>query len=176
MPRSVALAPHDPQWSDRAEALIAALRAAAPEAFAALHHIGSTAVPGLAAKPVIDLLGETGSPAGIEAARAALERLGWRWRGENGVAGRRYFTRDDPATGERAAHLHVHAAGDPMIAWHLAFRDRLRAEPETAAAYAREKARCAALHPGDSGAYAACKKAWTDRVAGEAVAVRASDD
>ncbi|MFN3669751.1 MAG: GrpB family protein [Brevundimonas sp.] len=58
-----------------------------------------------------------------------------------------------------------------MIAWRLAFRDRLRAEPETAAAYGRVKARCAARHPGDSGAYAACKKVWTDRVAGEAVRV-----
>lgn len=169
MPRPVALAPHDPQWAVRAAALIADLRAAAPGAFTALHHIGSTAVPGLAAKPVIDLLGEAESLAAIEAARPALEALGWRWRGENGAAGRRYFTMDDPETGERAAHLHGHAAGDPMIAWHLAFRDRLRAEPETAAAYAREKARCAALHPGDSEAFAACKKAWTDQVAGEAV-------
>jgi len=166
MPRPVALTPHDPQWADRAVALIAGLRAAAPGAFIALHPIGSTAVPGLGAKPVIDLLGEADDLAAIE---GALEGLGWRWRGENGAAGRRYFTLDDPETGARAAHLHVHAAGDPMIAWHLAFRDRLRAEPETAAAYEAEKRRCAALHPGDSGAYAACKTAWTDRVAGEAV-------
>jgi GrpB-like predicted nucleotidyltransferase (UPF0157 family) len=172
MPRPVALSPHDPQWADRAAALITPLQAAAPDAFIALHHIGSTAVPGLVAKPVVDLLGETESLAAIGAARPALEALGWRWRGENGVAGRRYFTMDDPQTGERSAHLHVHAAGDPMIPWHLAFRDRLRAEPETAEAYAREKARCAALHPGDSGAYAACKKAWTDRVAAEAVGYR----
>jgi GrpB-like predicted nucleotidyltransferase (UPF0157 family) len=99
---------------------------------------------------------------------------GRRWRGENGAAWRRSFTLDDPQTGARAAHLHGHAAGDPMIAWHLAFRDRLRAEPETAAAYRREKARCAARHPRDSGAYAACKKAWTDRVAGEAVGGRSA--
>jgi GrpB-like predicted nucleotidyltransferase (UPF0157 family) len=171
MPRPVALAPWTSDWAVRAEALIAALRTAAPGTLMALYHIGSTAVPGLAAKPVIDLLGEADSLAAIEAARPALEALGWRWRGENGAAGRRYFTMDDPETGERSAHLHVHAAGDPMIAWHLAFRDRLRAEPETAAAYGREKARCAALHPGDSGAYAACKKAWTDQVAAEAVAV-----
>lgn len=170
MPRPVALSPHDPQWAVRAAALIADLRAAAPGVFAALHHIGSTTVPGLVAKPVIDLLGEVADLAAVEAARPALEAAGWRWRGENGAAGRRYFTLDDPETAARAAHLHVHAAGDPMIPWHLAFRDRLRAEPETAEAYAREKARCAARHPGDSGAYAACKRAWTDRVAGEAVA------
>ena len=173
MPRPVALAPHDPQWAVRAEALIAALHA--PGVFIALHHIGSTAVPGLAAKPVIDLLGETGDLARIEASRPALEGLDWRWRGENGEAGRRYFTRDDPETGARDVHLHVYAAGDPMIAWHLAFRDRLRAEPETAEAYGREKARCAARHPGDSGAYAACKTAWTDRVAGEAVRAWGAD-
>jgi GrpB-like predicted nucleotidyltransferase (UPF0157 family) len=107
-----------------------------------------------------------------EAVRPALEGLGWRWRGENGAAGRRYLTRDDPATGARAAHLHVHAAGDPMIPWHLAFRDRLRADPAAAAAYLREKQRCAGLHPGDSGAYAACKKAVTDGMAREAVVVR----
>ena len=169
MPRPVALSPWNSHWAVRAGALIVELQAAAPGLFVAVHHIGSTAVPGLMAKPVIDLLGVTGSLALIEAARPALEGLGWRWRGENGAAGRRYFTRDDPEMGERAAHLHVHAAGDPMIAWHLAFRDRLRAEPETAEAYGREKARCAALHPGDSGAYAACKKAWTDGVAREAV-------
>jgi GrpB-like predicted nucleotidyltransferase (UPF0157 family) len=174
MPRPVVLADPDPQWPLRAETLIAALRAAAPEAFVALHHIGSTAVPGLQSKPVIDLLGETGRLAMIDAARSALKGLGYRWRGENGATGRRYFTRDDPETGAREVHLHVHATGDPMLAWHLDFRDRLRAEPETTEAYAREKARCAALHPDDSGAYAACKKEWTDRVAAEAVRGAAS--
>lgn len=169
MPRPVVLADPDPSWADRAEALIAGLHAAAPGAFTALHHIGSTAIPGLAAKPVIDLLGETADLTTIDAARPALEATGFRWRGENGVAGRRYLTRDDPHTGARAVHLHIHAAGDPMIPWHLAFRDRLRAEPETAAAYEAEKRRCAALHPDDSGVYAACKKAWTEGVVKGAV-------
>lgn len=169
MPRLVTLAPYTPQWKVRAEALIADLHAAAPQTFQAVHHVGSTAVPGLRAKPVIDLLGETGSLAMIDAARPALEGLGYRWRGENGLAGRRYFTWDDPETGVRGVHLHVYAARDPALAWHLAFRDRLRADPATAAAYVREKERCAVLHPDDSGAYAACKKVWTDRVAGEAL-------
>ncbi len=169
MPRTVTLSPWTSHWTVRAGALIADVHAAAPGAFTAVHHVGSTAVPGLMAKPVIDLLGETGDLAMIEAARPALEGLGWRWRGENGVAGRRYFTWDDPDTGARGVHLHVYAVGDPALAWHLAFRDRLRADPVTAAAYEREKQRCAALHPDDSGAYAACKKAWTDRVAAEAV-------
>lgn len=167
--RPVALAPYTSNWAVQAAALIESIHAAAPSVFQAVHHIGSTAVPGLPAKPVIDLLGETGSLALIDAARPALEALGYRWRGENGMAGRRYLTWDDPDTGARGVHLHVYAARDPALAWHLAFRDRLRAEPETAEAYEREKARCAALHPDDSGAYAACKKAWTNGVAAEAV-------
>lgn len=171
MPRPVTLVPHSPLWANEADALIAALEATVPGVFVALHHIGSTAVPGLMAKLVIDLLAEAQTLSAIEAARPSLEALGWRWRGENGVSGRRYLTRDDPQTGHRTAHLHIHAVGDPMIPWHLAFRDRLRAEPATAAAYGREKARCAALHPDDSAAYVACKKAWTDRVASEAVQI-----
>ena len=160
MPRPVELVPYDPQWPVRAEALIAELRAAAPGVFEALHHAGSTAVSGLAAKPVIDLLGTTGQLSQIEAARPALAALGYRWRGENGITGRRYFTRDDPDTGTRRVHLHVHASDDPAVARHLAFRDRLRAEPGLAEAYLAEKRRCAALHPGDSGAYTACKAGW----------------
>lgn len=171
MPRPVTLVPNSPLWAIEADALIADLGAAAPGVFIALHHIGSTAVAGLMAKPVIDLLAEAQTLSAIDAARPALEALGWRWRGENGVAGRRYLTRDDPVTGHRTAHLHIHAVGDPIIPWHLAFRDRLRAEPATAAAYGQEKARCAALHPNDSAAYAPCKKAWTDRVASEAVQI-----
>lgn len=56
MPRPVTLSPWSPDWGGRAEALIAEIAAAAPGVFLALHHVGSTAVPGLVAKPVIDLL------------------------------------------------------------------------------------------------------------------------
>lgn len=153
---------------------IADLSAAAPGVFLALHHVGSTAVPGVAAKPVIDLLGEVEALSEVEAVRSVLEALGYSWRGENGVVGRRYFTWEDPQTDERGVHLHVHEVTDPAVPWLLAFRDRLRGEPDTAATYEREKRRCAALHPGDSGAYTTCKKAWTDGVAAEAVRARRS--
>lgn len=169
MPRPVALASYDPRWTFRAVELASEIRAAAPDVFIAIHHVGSTAVPGLSAKPVIDLLGEVGSLAAIDSARSVLEGLGYRWRGESGLAGRRYLTRDNPETGARGVHLHAYASNDPAIPWHLAFRDRLRAEPAAAAAYLNEKQRCAARHPDDSGAYTACKRAWIDRVASEAL-------
>ncbi len=110
MPRPVVLVAHDPAWAARAEGLIAALHAAVPRVFGAVHHMGSTAIPGLPAKPVIDLLAEVEGLEALEGARGALAGLGWRRRGENGLAGRRYFTRDDPETGTRAAQLHVYRA------------------------------------------------------------------
>lgn len=129
------------------------------DALLAVHHIGSTAVPGLPAKPIVDLLAVVTDLAMLDLHRTAMAARGYRWRGENGEPGRRYFTRDDDA-GHRCLHLHAYAAGAARIAAHLAFRDRLRAEPLLARDYAEEKARCAALHPLDSAAYTACKAGW----------------
>lgn len=83
------------------------------------------------------------NPSVANARRRSDRRPPWR-RGGLFVRG--------PTAGACAAHLHVHATGDPMIPWRLAFRDRLRAEPAVATACAQEKARRAALHPDDSAA------------------------
>jgi GrpB-like predicted nucleotidyltransferase (UPF0157 family) len=156
---TVHLAPADPAWAAafaaERERLWAALRGLA----AVVEHVGSTAVPGLPAKPILDLL--IGRPAGSEVAAyvAALEAAGYRYRGEHGIPGRHYFVRD--ASDKRRTH-HIHLVEHDGELWrsHLAFRDYLRRVPARAAAYAALKQELAERHRNDRAAYTAGKSAF----------------
>lgn len=170
-PRPVRLTPYDPLWAEQASAEAARVLRACDPAMISVHHIGSTSIPGIVAKPVLDLLGVATALADLDAKAAALGELGYASRGEHGIVGRRYFTLDG-VSGERRAQLHCFARGDPGIERHLAFRDHLRGRPELAHEYEREKVRCATRHPEDSLAYTECKDAWIRRVQAEALALR----
>jgi GrpB-like predicted nucleotidyltransferase (UPF0157 family) len=135
--------PHDPTWAAAFAREAQAIAAALGGQQIALHHMGSTAIAGILAKPIIDLLGVTDDLAGIDRNRQAFESLGYEVMGAYGIEGRRYFRKVD-GQGRRTHHLHIYAAGSAHIERHLAFRDYLRAHPERAAAYSELKARLTA--------------------------------
>ena len=116
----------------------------------ALFHIGSTSVPGLMAKPVIDILLEVHRLSDLDEQSHQLEKLGYEVMGENGIPGRRYFRKGGET---RTHHIHAFQTGDPGLTRHLAFRDYLRAHPHKAQAYGNLIAEIAERHPNDIDRY-----------------------
>jgi GrpB-like predicted nucleotidyltransferase (UPF0157 family) len=157
-PIPVFLAVYNPEWPQMAAAHAARLRVLGP-VLVTVHHIGSTSVPGLAAKPIIDLMPLVTDLTELDRDRLRVEGLGYDWHGEFGIPGRRYCTLSDEA-GNRVAQFHFFRADSPQVARHLAFRDYLRARPEVASAYETEKRRARDLYPNDSHAYTDEKGAW----------------
>ncbi len=156
--RPVHLVRHDPTWAAQAAAESQRIAQAIGPTLIRIEHVGSTAIPGIVAKPVIDLLPMVRSLAALDARRPQVEALGYVWRGEFGIPGRRYCPRD--VAGVRRFHAHCLAEGDREIARMLVFRDYLRAHPDEARGYETAKREAAAAHPGDTQAYNVHKEPW----------------
>ncbi|HEY4114693.1 MAG TPA: GrpB family protein [Rhizomicrobium sp.] len=167
---AVELCPHSPAWAEIAAEETARLKAALGNVLLTVHHIGSTAIPGILAKPIVDLIPVVTDLPALDAQETAIRALGYKWYGEFGLAGRRYCTLSDPVTGKRKVQLHCYAEGAEEMPRHLVFRDYLRAHPAIAKEYETEKLRAAALHPDDTLAYNAAKNEWIKRAEREALA------
>lgn len=144
---------HDPDWSRRFEAEARVVGAALGPAAVAVDHIGSTAIPDICAKPIIDMLVEATSVEALDYRTGSMEAVGYEAMGEFGIPGRRYFRKDNEA-GVREYHVHAFTAGSDGAARHLAFRDYLRAHQDVAREYARLKMALAKQHPADREGYA----------------------
>lgn len=169
--RVVTIVPFDPAWTTAFQAEKQAL-AALLGAQAHIHHIGSTAVPGLCAKPIIDILIEVPDVAPLDALAEGFRALGYQPRGENGIAGRRYFVKGAP---QRTHHVHAFAVGSPEVIRHLALRDFLRQQPEARDAYAKAKQQAAAACGGDTRRYVALKDAAVKALETQALARQQPD-
>ena len=162
------IVPHDPAWAAYFAEEAAFLSTLFGGDASAIHHMGSTAVPGISAKPVVDVLIEATSLSAIDAHAGGLAGAGYEARGEYGIPGRRYFKRSaiEDAVG---FHLHFYLAGNEQIKRHLAFRDYLILKPDIADQYQNLKhALCfedGRLKPN----YQARKKSFVDRFALEAL-------
>jgi GrpB-like predicted nucleotidyltransferase (UPF0157 family) len=157
---AVELATYSADWAKSAAQEAARIKDAIGGVVVIVHHIGSTSIPGIRAKPILDLMPLVSSLAELDAARAKLESLGYEWFGEYGIPGRRYCKRDDSKTGKRLVQLHFFEAQSPEVMRHLAFRDYLRMHPDMARAYEAEKLRAQRRHPSNSHAYSDAKSAW----------------
>ena len=122
-----------------------------------IHHIGSTSVVGLKAKPIIDIMPVVKDINQIDRLKEQMEELGYEALGEYGISGRRYFRKGGY---DRTHHLHVFAHGCGNIGRHLTFRDYLRAKPDIASRYSELKAELASHHPNDIIAYMNGKDAF----------------
>jgi GrpB-like predicted nucleotidyltransferase (UPF0157 family) len=147
----VRLEQYDPAWPD----LFAAEAERLQKFFAAaglvvtLEHSGSTAIPGLAAKPILDILGGYAEGTPVAEYIDVLTAAGYIHRGEQGIPGREFFRRGNP----RSYHLHLTRIDGPFWRDHLTFRNRLRANDALRDAYAALKHDLAARFPRDREAY-----------------------
>jgi GrpB-like predicted nucleotidyltransferase (UPF0157 family) len=148
------VADYDPAWPGRFAALAAGLRTALGPVAERIDHIGSTAVPGLAAKPVIDIQVSVAALEPVTPFRRPLERLGYVYRADNTERTKRYF-REPPGTPR--THVHVRRTGSFSQQFPLLLRDYLRSHPQAAAEYQAVKLRLAARYPADRHAYADAK-------------------
>jgi GrpB-like predicted nucleotidyltransferase (UPF0157 family) len=166
MPDDIRIVDYDPAWPQRAAVEIGRIAPALGPLALRVEHIGSTSVPGLAAKPILDFL------VVVDALDRAyvepLERLGYQFTPFADSPHRHFFGR--PPERPRTHHVHVVAAGTHEERTHLAFRDHLRTHPEAAREYAAAKRVAATAHPTDIFAYTDAKAAIVERIEAEALA------
>jgi GrpB-like predicted nucleotidyltransferase (UPF0157 family) len=162
MPRKVELNQSDSTWgmafteeSLRISALLS------PE-IVSIHHIGSTAIPGISAKPIIDILVEVTDIDRIDGYNEHMGSLGYIPRGEHGIQGRRFFIK--PSEDFRTHHVHIYQTGNPEIEPHLRFRDYLIAHPNEAQIYSQLKEDLALRYPDDIHAYMDGKKEYIEGI------------
>ncbi|MDQ3711997.1 MAG: GrpB family protein [Acidobacteriota bacterium] len=144
--KKVEVVPHNPRWRNAFEAEAKHIAAAIGEKVVAIHHIGSTAIPNIYAKPVIDLLVEVRDITEMDGRSSAMESLGYEVMGEYGIPGRRYFRKDNQKR-IRTHQIHAFESGSAEIERHLAFRDYIIAHPEDARNYSELKRKLAEQHP-----------------------------
>lgn len=156
---------YDPSWPESFERLRATIWPVVSALAISIEHVGSTSVPGLAAKPVIDLDLVVGTQDDVPAVIERLATLGYRHRGDLGITGREAF--QSPA-GTPPHHLYVCPVGNEALANHLALRRQLRQSPERASAYGALKQRLARRFADDIDGYVAAKTAFIVEVLREA--------
>ena len=151
MAQHVVVTDWSPAWESMFEEEAKLIRRILGENCVAIYHIGSTAVPGLPAKPIIDMMPVVWDLPMVDAVQSEFERAGYEYLGEFGIPGRRYLRKG----GDVHTHqIHIFAQSNPHdIERHLAVRDYLRTPPDAARQYGELKAVLAEKFPFDIDGY-----------------------
>lgn len=162
----VRLSPYREEWAERFREEADYLSGLFGPLAVSFEHFGSTAVPGMRAKPVVDMMVIVTDIAAIDGLSGTMAALGYDVAGEWGIPGRRLFRKGGA---DRTHHIHVYEAGNPHIERHLVVRDYLRGNPEEAARYSDFKAELAGRFKETSG-YSPAKKAFVSELERTALA------
>lgn len=158
---------YDPAWPDLFENEDLLLKSIFSEIFVAVHHIGSTSVPGLAAKPTIDIILVVKDIGMVDKFNDQMEKLGYEAWGEYGIAGRRFFVKGE---NKRTHHVHAFQEDSQEIARHLCFRDYLKSHSDEAKKYAELKIKLAKKFACDRRGYVENKKDYVKLLEKKAIA------
>ncbi|MEX2214573.1 MAG: GrpB family protein [Phycisphaeraceae bacterium] len=158
----VRLAEYSPDWPRTFERERERILAACGDHLHAIEHVGSTSVPGLIAKPVLDIMPALRTPQAGEAIIEPMTALGYEYRGAFGLPGRFFFVLR--SGDDNVVHCHAWPREHPQVRRHVAFRDYLRAHPEAAAEYAALKRKLAGQHETDREAYTDAKDEFIQRI------------
>ncbi|WP_416839938.1 GrpB family protein [Haloferax sp. DFSO52] len=159
---TVELVAHNPAWHDAYEREIERLRSRLDITVLGFEHVGSTAIPGIAAKPIVDMLLLVSDLDERDGLAAELEDVGYEERPNDDVPDRRFFARGPPS--RRTHYLSVTEHGSDCHREQVTFRDALRADPELAAEYDRLKQSLAEAHPDERSAYTDAKSSFVESV------------
>ena len=162
----IIVVPYNPEWPQKFQEESIQIRQILGEVLVDIHHIGSTSVPGLMAKPIIDMLLDVRSLYELDAQSQSFEALGYEVMGAYGIPGRRYFRKGGD---NRTHHIHAFQSGDSNLTRHLAFRDYLRAHPEVADTYGKLKLEIAQTCDNDMEKYGDGKDAFVKLYEGKAL-------
>jgi GrpB-like predicted nucleotidyltransferase (UPF0157 family) len=152
MTRKVEVVPHNPNWRNLFETESKQITIALGENVIAIHHIGSTSIETIYAKPIIDILVEVKSIDRVDDQNSSMQLLGYQCMGEFGIKDRRFFRKDN-VDGIRTHHIHVFEVGSAQISRHLAFREYLNVHIEDAITYSSLKRSLAEKYPDDIQGY-----------------------
>lgn len=141
----VEVVPYDAAWRNKFAHESKLITPALGDNLVRIHHIGSTSIPGIYAKPIIDILIEVKDITKVDEPNAAMTALGYEAMGEFSIPGRRYFRKHSEY--QRSHHVHIFVDDSPEVERHLAFRDYMIAHPEDTQKYSELKRELAKLYP-----------------------------